>query len=201
MLSTSTTPEGGRSPGARSSHAIIRSRRSRWRPLISVAVAPRLRRPSPGSSTRPRRWSETISPVDQTGRRDAILPRRALQIGPTQEFQDDGHFAFGGPAARAGFGGRFRGILSRPTGSLGRPGIVFLRAGHAFSPLEHFLHKMFPMHCPTKSRAGGAEAQLQKFSSGYGRQWLEQAQQAITKAKSLNADSVPVLLASGLLNQ
>ena len=57
------------------------------------------------------------------------------------------------------------------------------------------------MHCPTKSRAGGAEAQLQKFSSGYGRQWLEQAQQAITKAKSLNADSVPVLLASGLLNQ
>jgi serine/threonine protein kinase/tetratricopeptide (TPR) repeat protein len=49
--------------------------------------------------------------------------------------------------------------------------------------------------------AGLAEAQLQKFSSGYGRQWLEQAQQAITKAKSLNADSVPVLLASGLLNQ
>src|SRR5439155_929661 len=98
---------------------------------------------------------KTISPVDQSGRRDAILPRRALQIGPTQEFQDDGHFAFGGPAARAGFGGRFRGILSRPMGSLGRPGIVFLRAGHAFSPLEHFLHKMFPMHCPTKSQAGG----------------------------------------------
>src|SRR5207245_6753123 len=84
-----------------------------------------------------------------------ILPRRALQIGPSQEFQDDGHFAFGGPAARAGFGGRFRGILSRHMGSLRRPGIVFLRAGHAFSPLEHFLHKMFPMHCPTKSRAGG----------------------------------------------
>lgn len=49
--------------------------------------------------------------------------------------------------------------------------------------------------------AGMAEAELQKFSTNYGGSWLERAQRTVAKAKSLNPDSVAVLLASGLLNQ
>jgi len=47
------------------------------------------------------------------------------------------------------------GLTQKTTGSFGRPCILFLRVGHAFSPLEHFPHQMFPMHCPKKFRAGG----------------------------------------------
>ena len=49
--------------------------------------------------------------------------------------------------------------------------------------------------------AGLAEAQLQKFIRGDGAEWLEQADAAASKARSLNADSVPVLLASGSVQQ
>ncbi len=46
-----------------------------------------------------------------------------------------------------------------------------------------------------------AEAQLQKFQRGEGSQWLDLAGENVAKAKSVNRDSVPVLLASGLLRQ
>jgi len=49
--------------------------------------------------------------------------------------------------------------------------------------------------------AGLAEAQVQKFQRGYGREWLDLAAQSVAKAQSLNADSPPVLLAAGLLKQ
>jgi tetratricopeptide (TPR) repeat protein len=46
--------------------------------------------------------------------------------------------------------------------------------------------------------AGLAEAELIKFQQGKGHEWLERAERSIAKAQSLNADSVPVLLAAGL---
>jgi serine/threonine-protein kinase len=49
--------------------------------------------------------------------------------------------------------------------------------------------------------AGMAEAQMQKFDHGEGRQWLDQAGDNIAKAKSINPDSVQVLLASGVYLQ
>ncbi len=49
--------------------------------------------------------------------------------------------------------------------------------------------------------AARAEAELDKYSDSYGSQWLDRAKQTIAKAKSLNADAVPVLLASGNVNQ
>ncbi len=49
--------------------------------------------------------------------------------------------------------------------------------------------------------AARAEAELDKYSHSYGNQWLDRAKQTISKAKSLNADAVPVLLASGSVNQ
>jgi serine/threonine protein kinase len=49
--------------------------------------------------------------------------------------------------------------------------------------------------------AARAEAELDKYSNSYGNQWLDRAKQTIAKAKSLNADAVPVLLASGSVNQ
>jgi len=50
-------------------------------------------------------------------------------------------------------------------------------------------------------QAALAEAYLQKFWKGFGAEWMDQASQAITKARSLNADSPPVLLADGYMNQ
>ncbi len=44
--------------------------------------------------------------------------------------------------------------------------------------------------------AGLAEAQIQKFQHNYGKEWLERAAENVSKAKSLNPDSVPVLLVS-----
>ena len=49
--------------------------------------------------------------------------------------------------------------------------------------------------------AGLAEAQLQQFQRGFGREWLERAEQTVAKAQSLNADVVPVLLVAGLLKE
>jgi eukaryotic-like serine/threonine-protein kinase len=49
--------------------------------------------------------------------------------------------------------------------------------------------------------AARAEAELDKYLNSYGNQWLDRAKQTIAKAKSLNADAVPVLLASGSVNQ
>jgi serine/threonine-protein kinase len=49
--------------------------------------------------------------------------------------------------------------------------------------------------------AGLAEAQLQKFRSDQGSQWLELAGTNVAKAKSINADSTLVLLASGDFQQ
>jgi serine/threonine protein kinase/tetratricopeptide (TPR) repeat protein len=49
--------------------------------------------------------------------------------------------------------------------------------------------------------AGLAEAQLLRFAGGEGAEWLDRALANVAKANSLNADSVPVLLASGLAEQ
>ncbi|HEV8146421.1 MAG TPA: tetratricopeptide repeat protein, partial [Bryobacteraceae bacterium] len=49
--------------------------------------------------------------------------------------------------------------------------------------------------------AGLAEAQLQRFGRGEGPEWLDRAAANVAKAKSLNPDSHPVLLASGLAEQ
>ena len=49
--------------------------------------------------------------------------------------------------------------------------------------------------------AGLADAQLQKFENGHGRQWLDTAGETIAKARSLNPESVPVLLVSGHWNK
>ena len=49
--------------------------------------------------------------------------------------------------------------------------------------------------------AGLAEAQLQLFQRGFGREWLQQAEQTVAKAQSLNVDVVPVLLVTGLLKE
>lgn len=49
--------------------------------------------------------------------------------------------------------------------------------------------------------AGLAEAQLQKFDREGNRSWLDLAGKSISKAKAINADCAPVLLASGYWNQ
>ncbi|MDQ2901635.1 MAG: tetratricopeptide repeat protein, partial [Acidobacteriota bacterium] len=49
--------------------------------------------------------------------------------------------------------------------------------------------------------AGLAEAQLEKFIKGDGPSWLDRAESSAAKAKSINADSVPVLLVSGSVRQ
>ena len=49
--------------------------------------------------------------------------------------------------------------------------------------------------------AGLAEAQIEMFHRGEGPQWLDSAEATVAKAKSINADSVPVLDASGYVQQ
>jgi tetratricopeptide (TPR) repeat protein len=49
--------------------------------------------------------------------------------------------------------------------------------------------------------AGLAEAQLQKFSMHEGSQWLDLAETTVAKARGINADAIPVLLASGFVRQ
>ncbi|HEY1342935.1 MAG TPA: protein kinase, partial [Bryobacteraceae bacterium] len=49
--------------------------------------------------------------------------------------------------------------------------------------------------------AGLAEAQVQKYIRGDGGQWLDDAETSVAKARSINPDSVPVLLASGSVQQ
>jgi tetratricopeptide (TPR) repeat protein len=49
--------------------------------------------------------------------------------------------------------------------------------------------------------AGLADAQIQKFRKGGGSEWLERAGANVAKAKMINPDSVPVLLASGSFQQ
>jgi tetratricopeptide (TPR) repeat protein len=49
--------------------------------------------------------------------------------------------------------------------------------------------------------AGLAEAQLQRSERGEGPEWLDRAAVNIAKAKSLNPDTVPVLLVSGVAEQ
>ena len=49
--------------------------------------------------------------------------------------------------------------------------------------------------------AGLAQAQVQRFIRGDGPQWLDLAEATGDKAKALNADAVPVLLASGFIEQ
>jgi tetratricopeptide (TPR) repeat protein len=49
--------------------------------------------------------------------------------------------------------------------------------------------------------AGLAEAELQKFRHGQGRKWLDDAEPLVERAVSINPDSVPVLLVSGLLHR
>ncbi|HLK62262.1 MAG TPA: tetratricopeptide repeat protein [Bryobacteraceae bacterium] len=49
--------------------------------------------------------------------------------------------------------------------------------------------------------AGLAEAQIQKFDKREGPQWLEMAAANVAKAEAINADSVPVLLVSGKLQE
>ena len=83
-----------------------------------------------------------------------MLSRSTLQIRATQQFQDDGYFSPGGLPARARQRPRFRGLLSRPSGSFRSPGIGSSCSGHAFSPSEHFLYRMFPTSCPKKFQAG-----------------------------------------------
>jgi serine/threonine-protein kinase len=46
-----------------------------------------------------------------------------------------------------------------------------------------------------------AEAQVHKFETGAGLQWLDLAEATISKAKSINSDSVQVLVVSGALEQ
>ena len=46
-----------------------------------------------------------------------------------------------------------------------------------------------------------AEAYLQKFWKGFGPDWMDRATQAVTRARSRNADSAPVLLAAGYMKQ
>ena len=46
-----------------------------------------------------------------------------------------------------------------------------------------------------------AEAELQKYHQNYGYDWLERADQSVSRAQSLNGDSPLVLLAAGLLKQ
>ena len=53
-----------------------------------------------------------------------------------------------------------------PFAPFGLPCILFLRVGHAFSPLEHFPRQMFPMHCPKKFRAGGGSLQAKWSKRG-----------------------------------
>lgn len=49
--------------------------------------------------------------------------------------------------------------------------------------------------------AGLAEAQIQKADRGDGAKWLDEAQTTVAKAVSINPDSIPVLLASGFVEQ
>jgi tetratricopeptide (TPR) repeat protein len=49
--------------------------------------------------------------------------------------------------------------------------------------------------------AGLAQAQLQKFDNRAGDQWLVDAEASVAKARSMNPDAVPVLLASGSVQQ
>jgi len=49
--------------------------------------------------------------------------------------------------------------------------------------------------------AGLAEAQIQNYQRGKGSNWLELAAANVARAKSINPDAVPVLLASGILQQ
>jgi tetratricopeptide (TPR) repeat protein len=49
--------------------------------------------------------------------------------------------------------------------------------------------------------AGLAEAQLQRSERGEGLEWLDRAATNVAKAKSLNPDTVPVLLVSGVAEQ
>ncbi len=49
--------------------------------------------------------------------------------------------------------------------------------------------------------AGLADAQIQKFARHEGPQWLEMAAANVAKAEAINADSVPVLLVSGALQE
>lgn len=79
-------------------------------------------------------------------------------------------------------------LLQRDTHSADQA-ILFLRKASEIDP-----RSALPL-------AGIAEAELQKFSTNYGGSWLERAERTVAKAKSLNPDSVAVLLASGLLNQ
>lgn len=49
--------------------------------------------------------------------------------------------------------------------------------------------------------AGLAEAELKKFLSGAGPHWLDEANAHAAKARSINSDAIPVLLASGQVDQ
>ena len=49
--------------------------------------------------------------------------------------------------------------------------------------------------------AGLAEALVQQYKTSGGTEWLDKAAATVAKARSINADSVPVLLASGLVHQ
>jgi len=49
--------------------------------------------------------------------------------------------------------------------------------------------------------AGLAEAQIQMFDRGDGTKWLDLAEVTVAKAKSINSDSVGVLMVSGLVQQ
>src|SRR5215472_5640582 len=109
MVSTSTTPKGGRSPG----RAIFSRSNSFSRQTLATTDFKR-------------RFSsfvfdigfaafqaalaasqEAIPPLDRSGRNDSILPRRALQFSAVEQLQNDRHFAFGRPATGAGARGRF----------------------------------------------------------------------------------------------
>ena len=49
--------------------------------------------------------------------------------------------------------------------------------------------------------AGLAQAQIQKFHNKAGQKWLDLADASVAKARSMNPDAVPVLLASGTVQQ
>src|ERR1035438_2948501 len=49
--------------------------------------------------------------------------------------------------------------------------------------------------------AGLADAQIQKFDRDEGPRWLDMAAANLARAEAINADSVPVLLASGTLQE
>ena len=98
---------------------------------------------------------KAISPFDQRGGVTRCFREVLSRSAPRRSSSKTDTLRLADHRSSADDRGRFRGILSRPTASFRRPGIVFLRVGHAFSPSEHSLHQMFPMHCPPKFRAGG----------------------------------------------